>query len=158
MWDRNSGCLNLPVAYAIAGAALLVLAAFAGNSLAEPLIDLSAGIHRIEAEVAADSPTRGLGLMNRRQMDPRRGMLFVFAETGVQCMWMRNTLIPLSVAFIDEHGVIINIEDMQPQTDNTHCAAKPARFALEMNRGWFQAHGVVKGARIRGLEKAPPGR
>lgn len=149
-------------AQAGAGVARCVLAVVALLALAPArsaeLIELAAGIHRIEAEVAADYPTRGEGLMHRRAMASQRGMLFVFPEAGAHCMWMRNTLIPLSVAFIDDQGMILNIEDMRPETEDSHCAAGRARFALEMNRGWFQARGIARGGRIRGLERAPPGR
>lgn len=120
-----------------------------------PVIELSAGIHRIEAEVAHTQPTRMVGLMNRRVMPKHRGMLFVFDAEARHCMWMRNTLIPLAVAFLDEQGRIINIEEMQPQTENNHCAAKPARYALEMNAGWFKARGLGAGTAIGGIERAP---
>ncbi|MCE1240839.1 MAG: DUF192 domain-containing protein [Azonexaceae bacterium] len=119
-----------------------------------PLVELTAGFHRIEAEVAANDRTRQVGLMNRRTMPPQRGMLFVFDQPNTHCMWMRNTLIPLSVAFMDEDGRIINIEDMQPQTENNHCARRPARYALEMNLGWFAQRGIAAGASLRGLERA----
>lgn len=120
-----------------------------------PRIDLSAGFHRIEAEVAADQPNRMQGLMMRKSMPANHGMLFVFAHAERHCMWMRNTFLPLSVAFLDDQGRILNIENMQPQTENNHCAAAPARFALEMNRGWFADKGIKPGQRIGGLEKAP---
>lgn len=120
-----------------------------------PHIDLSAGFHRIEAEVAADQPNRMQGLMMRKSMPANHGMLFVFPQAERHCMWMRNTYLPLSVAFLDERGRILNIENMQPQTENNHCAAAPARFALEMNRGWFADKGIKPGQRIGGLEKAP---
>jgi uncharacterized membrane protein (UPF0127 family) len=119
-----------------------------------PVMDLSAGIHRIQAEVAATGPARGEGLMYRRQLAPNHGMLFVFSERARHCMWMRNTYIPLSVAFIDEQGKILNIEDMQPQTDDNHCAARPARFALEMGIGWFAKRGIAAGQTIDGLDRA----
>lgn len=122
------------------------------------LIELTAGFHRIEAEVAADDPTRMQGLMNRKSMPANRGMLFVFPAAGQHCMWMRNTLLPLSVAFLDDEGRIINVEDMKPQTEDNHCAARPARFALEMNLGWFSGRGLKAGARIGGIEAAPRGR
>ena len=138
---------------------LCALLALAGCSLmasAEmPVIELSAGFHRIEAEVAADSQNRQVGLMNRKTMPTQRGMLFVFTEKNTHCMWMRNTFIPLSVAFIDDQGVIINIEDMQPQTENNHCAKVPARYALEMNLGWFAQRAIKPGAKLGGIEKAP---
>jgi uncharacterized membrane protein (UPF0127 family) len=96
--------------------------------------------------------------MHRPSLATNRGMLFVFPDIGPHCMWMRNTLVPLSVAFLDERGVILNIADMQPQTENSHCAVAPARFALEMNQGWFAAKGVKAGAKIGGIETAPPPR
>ena len=121
------------------------------------LLELFAGMHRIEAEVAATPGSRQTGMMQRTTMAPQRGMLFVFPEVASHCMWMRNTLLPLSVAFLDEKGRIINVEDMQPQSDDNHCAAKPARYALEMNLGWFKSHGLGAGFAIMGIEKAPSG-
>lgn len=123
-----------------------------------PLLELSAGMHRIEAEVAATGSSRQTGMMLRTVMPPQRGMLFVFSEVAQHCMWMRNTLLPLSVAFLDDKGTIINVEEMQPQTESNHCSAKPARYALEMNRGWFKARGLVAGFSITGIDKAPVGR
>ena len=120
-----------------------------------PVMELSAGIHRVEAEVAYTEQTRELGLMRRRTMAAWHGMLFVFPQSAGHCMWMRNTLLPLSVAFIDRDGKIINIEDMQPQTENNHCAARPARYALEMNLNWFKSRGLHAGTTINGLERVP---
>jgi uncharacterized membrane protein (UPF0127 family) len=138
---------------AIAIAALVVPLAASGQF---PPIQLNAGIHLIQAEVANTPPSRERGLMHREKLDhPNHGMLFVFPGVSVQCMWMRNTLVPLSVAFLDETGVILNIADMQPQTEVSHCSRTPARYALEMNQGWFAAKGVKPGAKISGLEKAP---
>jgi uncharacterized membrane protein (UPF0127 family) len=122
-----------------------------------PMMELTAGFHRIEAEVAATNPARMQGLMHRRAMPVQRGMLFVFAENAQHCMWMRNTFLPLSVAFIDEGGRILNIEDMQPRTETNHCAARPARYALEMNLGWFAQRGLKAGDAIGGIERAPKG-
>ena len=127
-------------------------------ALAAPTIELSAGMHRIEAEVASNSAERATGLMNRPSMPIHRGMLFVFPEAGVQCFWMRNTLIPLSIAFLDDSGRIVQVADMQPQSLDNHCSVKPVRFALEMNAGWFRSRGLTTGAKINGLGKAPPGR
>jgi uncharacterized membrane protein (UPF0127 family) len=116
-----------------------------------PVVQLNAGMHLIRAELAADFNTRARGLMFRASMPQNAGMLFIFDEAGAQCMWMKNTLIPLSVAFIDDAGAIINITDMQPQTEDSHCASRPARYALEMNRGWFAARGIKPGIRIGGI-------
>ena len=120
-----------------------------------PTLALNVGIHLIHAEIANTFPSRAQGLMFRKSLDANQGMLFVFPDIGPQCMWMRNTYVPLSVAFIDEAGVILNIADMKPQTEDSHCAAKPARYALEMNQGWFAAKSIKPGARISGIEKAP---
>ncbi len=140
---------------------LLLLWALTGAAMAQqrlPTMELTAGIHRIEAEVAATPEQRQTGLMHRTAMPMQHGMLFVFTEAQRHCMWMRNTLLPLSVAFLDERGAIINVEDMQPQTENNHCAAKDARYALEMNIGWFKSRGLGPGALIAGIERAPRGR
>lgn len=133
----------------------LTLSAAVWAQNAMPLMELSAGMHRIEAEVAANQQNRMVGLMNRKAMAPQRGMLFVFPQQNTHCMWMRNTLIPLSVAFLDDEGVIINIENMQPQTEDNHCAKVPARYALEMNLGWFAQRGITPGAKLKGIDKAP---
>ncbi len=125
---------------------------------ASPALKLRVGRHRIKAEVAATLEARDIGLMNKRSLPVDHGMLFVFPEAHRHCMWMRNTRIPLSVAFIDDRGAIVNIEDMQPNTDDYHCAAKPVRYALEMDRGWFKRRGLAAGVQIEGLEKAPRGR
>ena len=123
-----------------------------------PVMELTAGMHRIEAEVAATQPARMTGLMQRKTMPAQRGMLFVFSEVERHCMWMRNSDLPLSVAFLDEKGRFLNIEDMQPHTEDNHCATKPARFALEMNLGWFKARGVGPGFGISGINKVPAAR
>jgi uncharacterized membrane protein (UPF0127 family) len=139
----------------IAAAAASAAPAAAQPQAGLPTLQLNAGIHLIHAEVAATPASRAQGLMFRKSLGASHGMLFVFAEAGPQCMWMRNTYVPLSVAFIDERGTILNIADMQPQTEDSHCAVAPARYALEMNRGWFAAKGIKPGARISGIEKAP---
>lgn len=138
-------------------AGLLLAASLAAPAAAGdfPQMELSAGFYRIEAEVAFNQPMRMQGLMQRQGMAANHGMLFVFPQRARHCMWMKNTLLPLSVAFLDDEGRILNIEDMEPQTENNHCAAQPARFALEMNRGWFAARGLAPGARIAGVERSP---
>ncbi|WP_313623142.1 DUF192 domain-containing protein [Achromobacter sp.] len=116
-----------------------------------PITQLSAGIHIIRAEVANTDATRRDGLMFRRELPGNDGMLFVFEQPDVQCFWMRNTLLPLSIAFIADDGTIVNIEDMAPQTEDPHCARKPVRYALEMSQGWFDAHGITAGKKLDGL-------
>jgi len=133
----------------------LTLSAAVWAQNAMPVLELNAGFHRIEAEVAASDQNRQVGLMNRQAMPQQHGMLFVFTQPNTHCMWMRNTLIPLSVAFIDDEGYIINIEDMKPQTEENHCARQPARYALEMNLGWFAQRGIKPGVKLGGLDKAP---
>ena len=123
-----------------------------------PAVSLQMGLYLVKAEVAASFDTRMQGLMFREKMGSNEGMLFVFPGADQQCMWMRNTLIALSVAFIDEAGIILNIEDMKPKTEDSHCSAKPARYALEMNLGWFTSKNIRAGARLSGLEKAGPPR
>ncbi|MES2317567.1 MAG: DUF192 domain-containing protein [Pseudomonadota bacterium] len=112
---------------------------------------LTAGMHMIKAEVADTDPLRQQGLMFREKMAHNTGMVFVFDQPNTQCMWMKNTLLPLSVAFIDEEGKIVNIEDMQPQTLESHCSKKPVKYALEMNLGWFKSKNIKPGTSIAGL-------
>ena len=121
-----------------------------------PVAQLKAGMHLIRAEVAADFSTRAKGLMYRKSLGPNAGMLFVFDEAGPHCMWMKNTYVPLSVAFIDETGAIINIADMQPHSEQSHCAARPALYALEMAQGWFAQRGIKPGVKLGGLDRLPP--
>ncbi len=144
------------LASSIAGAAIAGLTFCFGPALAQqpplPTTAINAGIYVIQAEVAATPATRAQGLMRRKVMAPAAGMLFVFDESATHCMWMKNTLIPLSVAFIDARGRIVNIADMQPLNETSHCATRPARYALEMNQGWFKKRGIAAGAAIGGLE------
>jgi uncharacterized protein len=141
---------------AFLGAAAWIAASVAFAQL--PVLELSAGIHLIRAEAAFTFEARAQGLMFRKHLGPNEGMFFVFPQSELHCMWMKNTLIPLSVAFIDEKGKIVSIADMQPQTEASHCAAAPAKFALEMPAGWYSAKGIKSGTTIQGLEKAPPAR
>ena len=138
-------------------AILLLLAAATGHAQQSlPRVELGAGMHVIRAEVADRDETRALGLMHRTSLPPNGGMLFIFESAGIHCMWMKNTLLPLSVAFLDERGDILNIADMQPLSEVSHCAARPARYALEMKQGWFAERGIRAGMRLRGLDKAAP--
>ena len=117
-----------------------------------PIKKLTAGMHVIHAEIAATPETRTIGLMNRKSLAPNHGMLFVFDQPNVQCFWMRNTLIPLSIAFLLDDGTIVNIADMKPQSEQSHCSEKPVRLALEMEQGWFTTRGMSPGKKILGLQ------
>jgi len=121
-------------------------------------MEITAGIHLIRAEVANTFDTRAQGLMFRKYLGPNEGMLFVFPQVEAHCMWMKNTLIPLAVAFMDVQGKIVSISEMQPQTETTHCAAVPAKYALEMTAGWFSAKGLKPGVTLPGVTKAPSAR
>ncbi len=142
-------------AFCIRGAALAGLILWMASAWAQqpllPTIKLSAGIYVIQAEVASTTATRSQGLMRRKSMAQGAGMLFLFDQSAAHCMWMKNTLIPLSVAFIDERGEIVNIADMQPLDEATHCAMRPVRYALEMNQRWFNKRGIGPGAHIDGI-------
>ncbi len=134
----------------------LAFASLSGWAQQLPRTELTAGLYLIHAEVADSFVTRMQGLMHRPSMGPNEGMLFIFEEAGIHCMWMKNTLIPLSVAYIADDGSIVNVEDMKPQTEDSHCAKKPVRYALEMNVGWFSSKGLRPGTKVRGLERHKP--
>jgi uncharacterized protein len=118
-----------------------------------PTIELTAGMYVIKAEVAATDAQRQQGLMFREKMAPNEGMVFIFEAPAGVCMWMKNTLLPLSVAFIDGAGKIVNIEDMKAGTTDSHCAKKLVRYALEMNQGWFKQKNIKSGSVIEGLPR-----
>jgi hypothetical protein len=136
-------------------AALATLLALPG--WADPLVTYPLKIkgHSVRAELADTEEARLTGLMFRDSLPENSGMLFVYEREDRYAMWMKNTYVPLSVAFIDRRGVILNIEDMEPQTLDSHASAGPATYALEMNRGWFKKRGIKKGDRVLGLDKLP---
>lgn len=115
-----------------------------------PRITLNAGMHLIQAQVAQDFEQRQIGLMWRKEMPQNEGMLFVFEQAAVQCFWMRNTLLPLTAAFVADDGTIVNLADMKPQSDESHCSKKPVRFVLEMNQGWFAKRNIQAGYKLSG--------
>ncbi|WP_454722873.1 MULTISPECIES: DUF192 domain-containing protein [Cupriavidus] len=116
-----------------------------------PVRQLTAGMYAIKAEIAATPESRELGLMYRKNMPANEGMLFVFEDKAGHCFWMKNTDLPLSIAFLADDGAIVNIEDMAPQTEDNHCPRAAVRYALEMNKGWFAQKGLKAGAKIGGL-------
>ena len=113
-------------------------------------ISLTAGMHVIKAELAVSPSQQATGMMFRREMPGNEGMLFVNDDTATRCFWMRNTLVPLTIAFIADDGTIVNLADMAPQSDKSHCSAQPVRYALEMSRGWFAKRGLKAGFKLRG--------
>jgi len=133
---------------------LLTWAASAGAQEAPqldlPRVRLSAGMYQIDAQVALTPEQRAIGLMFRREMPQHEGMLFVFEQPAGQCFWMKNTLLPLTAAFVADDGTIVNLADMKPQTTDSHCSAKPVRYVLEMNRGWFAKRGIKAGSKLGG--------
>jgi uncharacterized membrane protein (UPF0127 family) len=136
-------------------ASLAFVASFTAAAQEQPQLDLArvqlaAGMHRIDAQVAATYDQRMTGLMFRKEMPQHEGMLFVFEQPSVQCFWMKNTLLPLTAAFVADDGTIVNLADMKPQTTDSHCSAQPVRFVLEMNQGWFAKKGIKAGARLSG--------
>ena len=141
------------VQYYLSGFLLLVsLSSFGQDTPQMNLerIKLTAGMHRIDAQVAGTPEQRQTGLMLRKDMPQHEGMIFVFEQPTKQCFWMKNTLLPLSAAFIADDGTIVNIEDMKPQTLDAHCSSKPVRYVLEMNKGWFAKKGIKAGAKLQG--------
>jgi len=139
---------------------LFIYSLFFGASLALaqvnvglPTIELKTGIYRIQAELADTPKAREVGLMNRTSMPTNSGMLFVFEQKAGHCFWMNNTKIPLSIAFIADDGRIVNIEEMQAETLNSHCPKATIRYALEMNKQWFSERVIVPGTVITGLPR-----
>lgn len=111
---------------------------------------LSAGMHIIDAQIALTPEQREIGLMMRKDMPQREGMIFVFEQASRQCFWMKNTLLPLTAAFVADDGTIVNMADMKPQTTDSHCSAQPVRYVLEMNAGWFTKKGIKAGSKLGG--------
>jgi uncharacterized membrane protein (UPF0127 family) len=136
---------------------LLFALCFAGVALAQETpqtqlqrITLSAGIHQMDIQVALTPEQHQIGLMYRTEMPQGEGMLFVFQSASKQCFWMKNTILPLTAAFIADDGSIVNLEDMKPQTTDSHCSLKPVRYVLEMNQGWFGRKGIKAGFKLSG--------
>ncbi|AMO25152.1 hypothetical protein UC35_00005 [Ramlibacter tataouinensis] len=148
---------NCRMKFLAAALASLALAASALPAAAQdqpqtqlPRVTLSAGMHQIDAQIAQTFEQRMTGLMFRKDMPQHEGMLFVFDQPTVQCFWMKNTLLPLTAAFLADDGTVVNLADMKPQALDSHCSAKPVRYVLEMNQGWFAKKGIKPGMKLTG--------
>ncbi|HKU00780.1 MAG TPA: DUF192 domain-containing protein [Paraburkholderia sp.] len=162
---RCALAVALPLAAAVGTIAALTFTTAATSSVAHaqqmppgakqpgdfPHVKLTAGMFVIDAGVAANDADREQGLMYRTQLAPNEGMLFVFGENAVHCFWMKNTLIPLSIAFMRADGTITDIDEMQAETTNNHCPRNNGTYALEMSKGWFSSKGIKPGMKIEGL-------
>ena len=115
-----------------------------------PRTQLTAGMFRIDVQLATTPQQRQIGLMSRREMPQTEGMLFIFEQPAEQCFWMKDTLIPLTAAFVADDGTIVNLADMKPLDETSHCSAEPVRYVLEMNQGWFEQRHLKAGAKLRG--------
>ncbi len=140
----------------LAAHASSALAAGDGPQLDLPRVELAAGMHRIDAQVAQTNTARTIGLMNRKDMPMHEGMLFIFEQPGVQCFWMKNTLMPLTAAFVADDGTVVNLADMKPQSLDSHCSAKPVRYVLEMHQGWFAKRAIKAGFKLQGTPFRKP--
>ena len=141
------------LAWALFGALVLGSAPARSQQGPQPKLDtveLGAGMYVIKAELAVTPTQQAVGMMMRTEMGANEGMLFVNGDSSPRCFWMRNTLMPLSIAFISDDGTIVNIVEMKPRSDESHCSAKPVRYALEMNKGWFAKRGIHSGTKLRG--------
>jgi uncharacterized membrane protein (UPF0127 family) len=140
----------LPALVALAFAAAAQSAAAQDAQMNLQRVTLSAGMHQIDAQVAQTPDQRTIGLMFRKDMPQHEGMLFIFEQPSVQCFWMKNTLLPLTAAFVADDGTVVNLADMKPQTTDSHCSDKPVRYVLEMNCGWFAKKGIKAGMKLAG--------
>lgn len=142
------GVPALPTAFAPTAAAQSTARPSGHAQPTLPIATLQAGIHLIRAEVASTQAQRSTGLMFRESLAPNHGMMFVFPQKAGHCFWMRNTLVPLSIAFLDDDGSIVNIADMTPRSEESHCPERAVRYALEMEQGWFGRRGIGPGTRL----------
>ena len=155
MVHNDAMYLRLLVTAAILAASASAAAAQEQPQLNLQRVKLQAGMHQIDAQLALTPDQRQTGLMFRAEMPQHEGMLFVFEQASPQCFWMKNTLLPLTAAFVADDGTIVNLADMKPQTTDSHCSAKPVRFVLEMNQGWFAKKAIKAGFRLSGKPFTP---
>ena len=147
---------SLRIAFHLVCVALLLLLSLPSFSQEGPQLNLqrikiSAGMHQIDTQLAMTPIERQIGLMNRPSMPTHEGMLFVFEQPSKQCFWMKNTLLPLTAAFVADDGTIVNLVDMKPQVLDSHCSTKEVRYVLEMNQGWFAKRGIKAGSKLTGV-------
>ena len=137
---------------AISWALLTCLPALAQNAPQMGLqrAKISAGMYQMDVQLALTAEQREIGLMFRKEMPQPEGMIFVFEQAAEQCFWMKNTILPLTAAFVSDDGTIVNLADMKPQTTDSHCSVKPVRYVLEMNQGWFAKKGIKAGSKLQG--------
>ena len=138
----------IPALACLALAAAQLPAAAQDAQMNLPRVTLTAGMHRIDAQVARTHEQRATGLMYRNEMPQHEGMLFVFEQPSKQCFWMMNTFLPLTAAFLADDGTVVNLADMRPQSTDSHCSEKPVRYVLEMNQGWFAKKGLTAGSKL----------
>jgi len=164
MWSPKLSLISTVATKSLLWVAVTMAATLGpGSSWAQPAaqlnlphVKLGAGLYVIDAQVASTPEQRQTGLMLRKEMPQHEGMLFVFEQASVQCFWMKNTPLPLTAAFVADDGTIVNTADMKPETTESHCSAKPVRYVLEMNQGWFAKKGIRTGSRLTGpLFEAP---
>ena len=151
---------SLRIAFHLVCVALLLLLSLPSFSQEGPQLNLqrikiSAGMHQIDTQLAMTPIERQIGLMNRPSMPTHEGMLFVFEQPSKQCFWMKNTLLPLTAAFVADDGTIVNLVDMKPQVLDSHCSTKEVRYVLEMNQGWFAKRGIKPGFKLSGVPFKP---
>ncbi len=146
----QSGVLLLWLALAVALGAPLGAGAQEAPQMNLQRTKLSVGMHVIDVQMALTPEQRQTGLMLRKNMPQHEGMIFVFERAGQQCFWMKNTLLPLTAAFVADDGTIVNLADMKPQTTTPHCSTSPVRMVLEMNKGWFAKKGLKAGSKLEG--------
>jgi uncharacterized protein len=149
--------MRYPKRSQFAALTLVILAAVL-PAQADPLITYPLRIkkHEIRAEVAGTEQDRLRGLMFRDKLSENSGMIFLYPRAEASAMWMKNTRIALSVAFIDSGGRILNIAEMEPYSEEAHASSGLASYALEMNRGWFRKQGIKAGDLVEGLKALPP--
>jgi len=145
--NARSLCLSVLALWALTSPAV---SAQQGPQPRLDTVQLTVGMHVIKAELAVTPTQQAVGMMMRTEMGANEGMLFVNSDSSRRCFWMRNTLLPLSIAFISEDGSIVNIVEMQPRSEESHCSTHPVRYALEMNKGWFAKRGLQAGSKLRG--------